>query len=348
MGAITVAVLLLAANAFFVAAEFALVAVRGARMGQLAAGGDPRARAAESAVKDLSFMLSAAQLGITMASLGLGFVAEPAVARLLEGPIEALGVPAAATHTIAFVIALTIVVFLHMVLGEMVPKNIAIAEPERSALWLALPMRAYTVAFRPLIVALNAAANVGLRLLGVQPTDELIVAHTGEEIATMLAVSRREGLLEEVEHRLMSGALAFAARPVSAVMIPREQVVAVGAAASVERVEEVVLDSGHSRLPVFGRSLDDVLGFVHAKDLLELPEVGRRRPLPPGLLRRMLVVPEDQELQALLRAMRRARLHFALVVSDTGTTAGIVTLEDVLEELVGDIRDEHDEHDHDT
>jgi CBS domain containing-hemolysin-like protein len=343
MAALLAAVVLLAANAFFVAAEFALVAARGPRMEQLAEAGDSRARAARRAIKDLSFMLSAAQLGITMASLGLGFVAEPAVARLLEGPLHAAGVPSAASHTIAFVVALSIVVFLHMVLGEMVPKNIAIAEPEQSALWLARPMRAYTLTFRPLIRALTAMANAVLRLAGVEPADEIVVAHTGDEIAGMLAASRREGLLEEEEHRLMSGALGFATRPARDVMVPRRAVVAVGAGAPVERVERVVVESGHSRLPVFGRDLDDVLGFVHAKDLLELPVGARRRPLPPELVRRMLVVPDDQELQALLLSMRRARLHFALVVAPGGRTAGIVTLEDVLEEVVGEIRDEHDE-----
>jgi CBS domain containing-hemolysin-like protein len=338
-----VAVLLLAANGVFVAAEFALVAVRRTRIDQLAAEGDTRAKSAQRALRDLSFMLSASQLGITMASLGLGFVAEPAIARLLEGPLHQFGIPAAATHSIAFAIALTTVVFFHMVLGEMVPKNIAIAEPERTALWLAAPMRAFTVAFGPLIRGLTALANRGLRLLGVEPRDELVVAHTGEEIAGMLAVSRREGLLEEVGHRLMSGALGFADEPVAAVMVPRGEVAAVGAGSTIEQIERRVIDTGHSRLPVFGRNLDDVIGFVHAKDLLDITGPHRRRPLPPSLVRRMLVVPGDQPLQTVLRSMRRARMHFALVVDGDGRTAGIVTLEDVLEEVVGEIRDEHDD-----
>lgn len=343
MTGLVVAALLLVANGVFVAAEFALVAVRRTRIDQLVAEGDIRAKVAQRAIRDLSFMLSASQLGITMASLGLGYVAEPAVARLFEGPLERLGLPEAASHTVAFSLALTLVVFLHMVIGEMVPKNIAIAEPERTALWLATPMRVFTIAFGPLIRALTALANGGLRLLRVEPRDELVVAHTGEEIAGMLAASRREGLLEEVGHRLMSGALGFADEPVADVMVPRAKVVAVGAGSTIDQIERRVIDTGHSRLPVFGRDIDDVIGFVHAKDLLDMTGVHRRRPLPPSVLRRMLVVPEDQSLQVVLRSMRRARIHFALVVDGAGRTAGIVTLEDVLEVVVGEIRDEHDE-----
>jgi CBS domain containing-hemolysin-like protein len=339
---LAIGLVLLVANAFFVAAEFALVAVRRTRVEQLAAGGDARARAAERSIRELSFMLSASQLGITMASLGLGFVAEPALASLLEGPLAALGLPAAASHTLAFVVALTVVVFLHMVLGEMVPKNIAIADAERSTLWLAVPLRAFTAVFRPLIAVLNRSANAGLRLLGVEPRDELVAAHTADEIAAMLAVSRDEGLLQDVEHQLMTGALGFARRQVSTVIVPRERIVAVSAGATAEQVARIVVQSGHSRLPVFGRDLDDILGFVHAKDLLDLGPATLRRPLPGRLVRRMLVVPEDRTLPQLLLAMRRARLHFALVVDGQGRAAGLVTIEDLLEELVGDIRDEHD------
>lgn len=342
IGALIAALFLLAANAFFVAVEFALIAVRRTRVEQLAAAGDVRARMTERSIRELSFMLSASQLGITMASLGLGFVAEPAVAALLEGPLVLAGIPESASHSLAFVLALTIVVFLHMVLGEMVPKNIAIARPEQSALWLVLPMRVFTTVFRPLILLLNNLANGGLRLLRVEPRDELVAAHTAGEIAGMLSASHQEGLLEEVEHQLMTGALGFSDRQVGTVMVPRQQVVAVRAGASVEQIERLLVDSGHSRIPLYGRDLDDVVGFIHAKDLLELGPGARRRPVPVHLLRRMLVVPESRTLQQVLLAMRRARCHFALVVGADGSTAGLVTIEDVLEELVGDIRDEHD------
>ena len=342
MAGLVAAVVLLIANGFFVAVEFALVATRRSRLEQLAEDGDTRAKAAVAMVRDLSFMLSAAQLGITLASLGLGYVAEPAIARLLQAPLELAHVPEDLLHPIALVIGLTIVVFLHMVVGEMVPKNVAIAEPDRTALWLALPMRVFTVAFRPAIHALNLLANGGLRLLRIEPTDELVSFATGDELAGMLAASREEGLLDEVEHRLMTGALGFPAREVTSVMIPRDEIVAVQVDTAVEEVEGVSAGHGHSRLPVYGRDLDQLLGYVHAKDLLALPPEARSRALPRDVVRRMLTVPTDRTLMDLLLAMKRARLHFAVVVDGAGRVAGIVTLEDVLESLVGDIRDEHD------
>ncbi|HEX4904213.1 MAG TPA: hemolysin family protein [Acidimicrobiales bacterium] len=342
MGGLVAAVVLLIANGFFVAVEFALVATRRSRLEQLAEDGDTRAKAAVAMVRDLSFMLSAAQLGITLASLGLGYVAEPAIAALLETPLEWLHVPHDLLHPVSLVIGLTIVVFLHMVVGEMVPKNVAIAEPDRTALWLALPMRVFTVVFRPAIHALNLLANGGLRLLRIEPTDELVSFATGDELAGMLAASREEGLLDEVEHRLMTGALGFPAREVTSVMIPRSEIVAVQVDTPVEAVEHVSAGHGHSRLPVYGRDLDQLLGYVHAKDLLALPVDARPQPLPRSVVRRMLTVPTDRTLMDLLLAMKRARLHFAVVVDGAGRVAGIVTLEDVLESLVGDIRDEHD------
>ena len=342
IGGIVAAVVLLIANGFFVAVEFALVATRRSRLEQLAEDGDTRAKAAVVMVRDLSFMLSAAQLGITLASLGLGYVAEPAIAHLLETPLEWARVPHDLLHPVALVIGLTIVVFLHMVVGEMVPKNVAIAEPDRTALWLALPMRVFTVVFRPAIHFLNLLANGGLRLLRIEPTDELVSFATGDELAGMLAASREEGLLDEVEHRLMTGALGFPAREVTAVMIPRSEIVAVQVDSLVEDVEQVSGGHGHSRLPVYGRDLDQLLGYVHAKDLLALAPEARTQPLPRSVVRRMLTVPTDRNLMDLLLAMKRARLHFAVVVDGAGRVAGIVTLEDVLESLVGDIRDEHD------
>lgn len=339
---LVVGVLLLLANGFFVAVEFALVATRRSRLEQLAEDGDARARAAIASVRDLSFMLSAAQLGITLASLGLGYVAEPALAAVIGKPLEWARVPHDLVHPIALVVALTVVVFLHMVIGEMVPKNVAIAEPDRTALLLALPMRAFTVLFRPAIRVLNALANGGQRLLGVEPADELVTLATGDELAGMFEASRDEGLLDEVEHRLMTGALGFSARTVESVMVPRDQVVAVRVGTPVDAVELAAARNGHSRLPVFARDLDEVVGYLHVKDLLALPLEARHRPLPSSVIRRMLRVPSSRTLQDLLLAMRRARLHFAVVVDGAGHVAGIATLEDVLESLVGDIRDEHD------
>ncbi len=336
------AVALLLANAFFVAVEFAVITSRRERLEPLAAEGRRSAQVALGATRELSLQLAGAQLGITMASLGLGFVGEPAVADLLESALGGLHLPEAALHALAFAVALALVSFLHLVIGEMVPKNIAIAGPERTLLLLAIPNRLYVAVFRPVIRLLNALANGGVRLLGVEPRDELVAAHTAEELTAMLAASRDEGLIEGFEHDLLSGALGFADRPVSTVMIPRDRIVAVSMRSTLAEVEALVNDRGHSRLPVLGRGLDDVLGFLHVKDLLQLPAEAQRRPVPLRRLRRMLVVEEHWSLEQVLLRMQRVRLHLALVVDGERRTVGMVTLEDVLESLVGDIRDESD------
>jgi CBS domain containing-hemolysin-like protein len=338
-----VGVLLLFANAFFVAVEFALIASRRARLEALAEEGSNRARHALESLRDLNLQLAGAQLGITMASLLLGFVAEPTVAKLIERGIEQFAdVPDRLLHTIGFAIALTIVVFLHMVIGEMVPKNIAIASPERTLLALTALNRLYLFLFRPVIRLLNALANAGVRVLGASPRDELVAAHTAEEIANMLGESREEGLIEEMAHQLMTGALDLGERDVASVMVGRAGVVWVPRAATPAEAEEVVVDSGHTRLVVCGDGIDDVLGFVHAKDLLTVPAAARRRPLPLSRIRRMLVLDPGTHLDDALVAMKRARAHLAIVAGEDGRTLGLVTLEDVIEAVVGDIRDESD------
>jgi CBS domain containing-hemolysin-like protein len=337
------AAVLLLANAFFVAAEFALIASRRDRLEASAEEGSARARHALTAIGDLNLQLAGAQLGITMASLLLGFVAEPAVARLIERAVgEFVDLPAGVSHGIGFAVALTIVVFLHMVIGEMVPKNIAIASPERTLLSLSRANRAYFFVFRPVIRTLNALANLGVRLLGARPRDELIAAHTAEELANMLGESREEGLIEDVAHQILTGALDLQARDVSSVMVARDRIGWVRRSATTAEAEQVVVRTGHTRLVVCGDGLDDVLGFVHAKDLLTVPAGARDRPLPLSRIRRMLVVDARTRLDDTLLAMQRARAHLAVVADEDGCTIGLVTLEDVIEAVVGDIRDESD------
>jgi CBS domain containing-hemolysin-like protein len=341
--ALVASVLLLLANGFFVGSEFALIAARRTKIEELASGGNTRAAMALSSIRELSFMLAGAQLGITMASLGLGFVAEPAVADALESAFGSIfEIPAGLLHSIAFVIALLIVVFFHMVIGEMAPKNIAIAEPERTALWLAVPIRVYANILRPFIRLLNSAANGGLRLLGVEPKDEVVAVHSAQEIAGMIAHSAEEGLLEEFQERLLSGAIELGERDAGSAMVSRTELRAVPLTATPAEIEELVVRTGHSRLPVFRDDLDNIVGFVHAKDLLRIPEDQRDHAVPGPLVRGMLVVPESRKLRPLLLDMRRERRHVALVIDEHGGTAGIVTLEDLLEELVGEIRDEYD------
>jgi CBS domain containing-hemolysin-like protein len=361
-GALALTAALLVANGFFVAVEFAVLASRTTRIEPLAATGNRRARLALHAMRDLNTQLAAAQLGITMASLLLGFVAERVMSELVQSVIEpVVDLPPGLLHAIGFGVGLAIVVFLHMLIGEMVPKNIAIAEPERTLLWLVLPNRMYLAVFRPVVWVLNRLANGIVRLFGVEPRDELATARTAEEIASIVGASRSEGLLAEVEHQLLTGALDLGESPVAAVVIPIEEVTAVPRTATPAETERVITASGHSRVLVFGRDTDDVLGFVHAKDLLDLPEPARGAPLPLGRVHPVLLVGPDSSLTDVLLAMQRARLHVAVVSGAGGRgigaggrgrsagqgsgsvlTRGIVTLEDVLEALVGDIRDESD------
>jgi CBS domain containing-hemolysin-like protein len=233
------------------------------------------------------------------------------------------------------------VAFLHMVLGEMVPKNIALAAPERTLLSLALPNRVYVLLVGPLLRVLTGVVNAGVRLLGVEPRDELATAASAQELAAMLGESRDEGLIEEVAHQLLTGALHLRDRRVTTVMVPRERVVWMPRTATPAEAEAIVVDSGFTRIPVAGEGLDDLLGFLHAKDLLTVPAEARHRPLPLRLVRPLVVLPESTLLDDALLAMQRQRLHVA-VITRAGHTVGIATLEDVIEALVGDIRDESD------
>jgi CBS domain containing-hemolysin-like protein len=337
------ALLLLLANGFFVAVEFALIASRRTKLEALAEDGSARARLALGSMSHLNLQLAGAQLGITMASLLLGFVAEPAVGGLIEDALEGIvDLPSGLLHTIGFVVALTVVAFLHMVIGEMVPKNVAIADPERTMLALAVPNRAYVTVFGPVLRVLNALSNAGVRLLGVEPRDELATAASADELAAMLGASRDEGLIEDVAHQLLTGALDLGDRGITTVMVPPAEVVWLPRTATPAEAEELVVQSGHTRLLVAGDGVDDLLGFVHAKDLLTLSGPARERPLPLGRVRRMLVLGARTSLDDALLAMQQARVHVAVVTDGNGRTLGIATLEDVIEALVGDIRDESD------
>jgi CBS domain containing-hemolysin-like protein len=331
-------VLLLVANGFFVAAEFAYITARRNVLEQM------EGRSSQIAVglsRDLSLSLAAAQLGITMASLLLGAVAEPAVASILEPIIGLLPLSENVIHWIALVIALLIVVFLHMVVGEMAPKNIAISAPERSALTMALPFRGFIVVFRPLISLLNASANGVLRLFGVRPADALEVGHSAEDLAVIIATGRKEGVIEDFAHRLLTGAIVFGDLDASEVMVPRPDIDASPSTASVAEIQELMRATGHSRIPIYGEGVDDIRGLVHVKDLM-VEDIDSDAPLGEALIREALVVPETAPLRSVLTEMRQGRSHLAVVVDEHGSTAGIITLEDIAEELVGEIADEHD------
>ena len=334
---------LLAANGFFVAVEFALLASRRTKLEAMAEDGSARARMALASMRHLNLQLAGAQLGVTMASLLLGFALEPTVSGLLEDGLSAIGpVPEGIVHPVGFVLALTVVAFAHMVLGEMVPKNIALAAPERTLLILAIPNRIYVAAVGPLLRVLTGLVNAGVRLLGVEPRDELATAASANELSLMLGESRDEGLIEDVAHQLLTGALHLRDRRITTVMVPRDGIVWLHRTATPAEAEALVVASGLTRILVAGDGLDDLLGFLHAKDLLTVTGAARHRPLPLSRIRRMVVVGDATLLDDALLAMQRRRLHVALITDRGGATLGIATLEDVIEALVGDIRDESD------
>ncbi|MGH3441559.1 MAG: hemolysin family protein [Nitriliruptorales bacterium] len=333
---------LLAANAFFVAAEIGLLAVRRARVEELAEAGDGRAVRVMASLRELSLTFSGAQLGITLASLGLGAVAEPAVVVLLAGLLDVTGLSTAARTGIAFGVGLAIVVFLHMVVGEMVPKNIALARPEAVSLRVVRALRAFVLVLRPVVVALNATANGLVRLVGVTPRSELSLVHTPGELALLLRESRREGTLPAQEERVLTAALGLGAIDAGAAMTSRVDLEALPDTATLSDVLVRANETGFTRFPVFHEVIDDIVGMVNVKDVLTSDETDLDSVTVAEILRPIPAVPESRDLETLLRDMRRDRSHAVVVVDEFGGTAGLVTLEDVLEELVGEISDEFD------
>ncbi|QGG94505.1 DUF21 domain-containing protein [Actinomarinicola tropica] len=339
--ALLIAVLLLAANGFFVAAEFALLAARRSRIEQLAAEGDRRAQHALAGLRELSLMLAGAQLGITMCSLGLGIIAEPAVASVFEDLLHDLvDLPSGVSHAIAFALALSIVVFLHMVVGEMAPKSWAIAHPEPSALLLARPFRLFAVVFRPFIRALNLAANGVVRLAGVEPQDELAMAHSSADLVLMLDEAAEEGSIEVDEHVLLARSLELSGLDAAAAMTPRPRVVSVAETATIDEIEQIAVATGRSRIVVVGTDLDHPVGVVHVRDVLTHRD--GRDATAGDLATPVLVAPDGLPLELLFLRMREERRHLALVVDEHGIVLGLVTMEDVLEELIGEFEDETD------
>lgn len=334
-------IVLLVVNGFFVALEFALVGSRRSRLEPLAEQGNRSALRSLGAMQELSIQLAGAQLGITIASLLLGLVGEPAIAHLLDGGIENLpGVPDGWAHPVAVVCSLLIVVFAHMVIGEMIPKNLTLTHPETTLRIVSGPNRIYLVVARPFVRVLNVVANAGVRLFGVEPRDELASAHTVEELAVVVAASRDEGAIPDFAADLLAGVFEFGNREVGSVMVPRAQIAAVPFGATVADAEAIAVDQGHSRLPVLGNGgLDNIVGFLHTKDLLTLDPQTSSGQIPERLHRETFSVAPETTLESLLLSMRRRQTHFAIVVDDDQTTLGIVTLDDLLEELVGEITD---------
>lgn len=323
-----VTVVLLLGNGFFVGSEFALIASRRTVVEPLAAT-SRRARAALRAMNQIPLMIAGAQLGITICSLGLGAIAEPALAHLLEPPFQALGLPDSAVHPVAFVLALGIVVFLHTVIGEMVPKNLTLAGPERAVLWLGPPMLWFCILTKPLLVGMRWSSKAILRLWGIESADAVKTVFTAEELANLVTQARTEGLLDPEEHARIHGALALQTRTAGDAMRPWDEVTTVAEDVSPASLEVLAVRTGRSRFPVVHRATRRVIGFVHVKDVLGATGAARREPIEADVVRPLAVVGPDRTLGDLLIAMRRDRRHIVLV-SDGPTPVGVLTLHDVL------------------
>lgn len=333
--------LLIAANGAFVAHEFALVAVDRSRVKRKAEAGDARARATERQIKRLSFHLSGAQLGITITSLVLGFIAEPVVARLLE-PLVGSVVGDDRAVAISVVIALVIATTLQMVMGELVPKSVAIAEPERSSYRLARPMRIYGAFAGPMVRFLNGVANWTVRRLGIEPQEELRSVRSLNELDFLFRSSGEDGTIDEEALTLLTRAVRFSHKTAADALVPRTEVVGMAADGSVADLTALAASTGYSRFPVFDGDLDQILGVGHVKDAFTIPFADRVATPVTAVTVDALVVPETLGLSPLLSLLRERAAHLAVVVDEYGGTAGIITLEDVLEEVVGEIDDEHD------
>lgn len=339
--------ILVFANGFFVASEFSLVGVRRSRIVTLAEAGDRRAQLLLTLIDDLNAYISATQLGITLSSLALGWIGEPAIAHLLEVPLEGR-VSDTMRHAISFAIAFSIITFLHIVLGELAPKTLALERAEKTALAIAWPMRTFYKTFRWPIRLLDWAGTRTVRLVGLHPSGEHASIYTADELRQLIDLSHKSGHLEEDEQQLIHRIFDFKLAEVSEAMIPRTAVVALPSTATLAEAEQIFLNTGFSRLPVYRNRIDDVLGVLFLKDLLPYLRRTRNDGEAAGLeleklLQPPIFVPASARLGAALAQMQAAQRHLAFVVDEHGGVEGIVTLEDLLEEIVGEINDEYDE-----
>jgi len=339
-------VVLVLANAFFVAAEFALVGARRTRLDEMARSGDGKARLARRAVQSLARYISATQLGITLASLGLGWIGEPALAGLIRGGFAWLPAPLStiATHGVASAIAFVIITMLHITLGELVPKAVALVRPEDVSRWVIVPLIGFAWVMQWPIALLNGTASRLLRLMGISPPGEHERFHSPEEIRMLVEQSTEGGTMLKEDARLLEGVFEFSEKTAQEVMTPRTQMIALESSMSVEDAADEVAVARRSRYPVYTESLDEIVGVVHAKDVLTAL---RARPHETirAVMRPPLFVPGTREVEDVLADMKRLKTHLAVVLDEYGGTAGLVTMEDLLEEIVGPIYDEYDPQD---
>lgn len=329
------------ANAGFVAAEFALVAVDRTRVDERAASGDRRARRVKRLLARLSYHLSGAQLGITVTSLLLGYLAEPVIAVALEPAVSAV-FGEATPHGVSIGIALAVATVVQMVLGELVPKTVATTKPFGSAVALARPVAVYGLLARPAVAFLDGLANRTVRRLGIEPRQDIETTPDRHELTQLILSSGQEGVLDVGEVQLLTRSIRLADKQADDAMVPRVEIVAIGADASADELAELASRTGHSRFPVTGEGLDDIVGVVHVKSMYRRPVAARASTPVAELMAPVPAVPESRDLGELMAELRSGAGQLAVVIDEHGGTAGIITLEDVLEEIVGEIDDEHD------
>jgi CBS domain containing-hemolysin-like protein len=339
---LALSLLLVAACGGFVAAEFAFVTVDRASVDRVAESGDRRAQGVQSALRALSTQLSGAQVGITVTNLAIGFLAEPAIARLVDGPLEAVGLPESWLRPVSIGLGLVAATVLTMLFGELVPKNLAIAKPLATAMATQAFQRGFTASVAVPIRALNGSANAIVRRLGIEPQEELRSARNADELASLARRSASQGTLDAGTAALMERSITFADRMAGEIMTPRVRMDSVSATAPVVEVVEAARRTGHSRFPVVLESDDDIVGAVHVKNAVAVPAERRHDVTVGEVMVDPTVVPESLRLDPLLALLREEGFQMAVVVDEYGGTAGVVTLEDVVEEIVGDIADEHD------
>jgi CBS domain containing-hemolysin-like protein len=338
-----VAFLLVAANGFFVAAEFALVGARRARIEAWANAGNRRAKLANYAIHRLDHYISGTQLGITLASLGLGWVGESTIATLIVGLFDGLPPPCdvIGTHVVAGTIAFAFITVMHIVLGELAPKSLALLFPEQTSLWTAGPLIVFSRLLTPFIVFLNGAANLLLRAVGLRAPTEMERVHRPEELELLLTQTFEHGLLREEPVEMIRGVFHLSETTVAEVMTPRTEVIALEVDTPLEAAADFILEQGHSRYPVYEETIDHVIGIVLARDVWRAQRDGRQS--LREIVREALFVPDTKRVEQLLRDMQAEQSHIAIVIDEFGGTSGIATIEDLVEEIVGEIEDELDE-----
>ncbi len=344
LGLVAVVVLVLL-NGFFVAAEFSLISVRQTRITELVESGNARAETVQKALKNPDRVIAATQLGITLASLGLGWIGEPALSHLIEPILELFPVEIrpGLSHSISVGLSFTIITFLHVVVGELAPKSIALQNPESTSMAVARPTLWSERLFKPFIWALNGTGNALLRLVGVEPASGHELVHSVEELKMLVTASTKEGVVAEQESELLHAIFDFGDLLVRQVMIPRTEIIAVEADLPLDEILPLINESTYSKIPVYDDDLDNVLGIIHVKDLLRtMQETGWQSSTVRSLVREPLYVPETLPVSALLRQLRDNRQHIAIILDEFGGTAGLVTLEDILEEIVGEVSDPFD------